>query len=410
MNNKKKWIVFTSAVIISLALGILYTWSILKSAIEKSIDLGCPGSFQWDKASLNDPYSAAVLVFAFVMIISGKVFDKFGPRITALTGGVLVTAGLFLASSSESYFTWIVGYGILVGAGIGFGYAVITPVVLKWFPPEKTGLIAGIIVAGIGVSSVYMAPLFSLLIQNNGISYALSFYAVIFAVVVGVFSFMLFNPPKSPENTTDINTTKNNENDIKLTQLLRKPEFYILWITYFIGAGAGLMVISFVTEMVKKGLEEQAFLGVSILAIGNSGGRILGGYLSDKIGRIRTLLCMFSFQAFLMILCGIFIEKGMDTFTLLAAATLIGVNYGSNLSLYPSIAKDLWGLKNFGTNYGLLFTAWGLGGFILSRVSQMIKSVTGSLEYSFLLGGALLIAGIFALILLKKYLGQNKTN
>ena len=409
MNNRKKWVVFTSAVIISLALGILYTWSILKSAIEKSIDLGGPGSFQWDKASLNDPYSAAVLVFAFVMIISGKVFDKLGPRITALTGGILVTAGLFLASSSESYLTWIIGYGILVGAGIGFGYAVITPVVLKWFPPEKTGLIAGIIVAGFGLSSVYMAPLFSYLIKSNGVSYALSFYAVIFAVVVGVFSFLLFNPPGSTENTAG-KDTNNNENDIQLTQVLQKPEFYILWITYFIGAGAGLMVISFVTEMVKKGLGEQAFLGVAILAVGNSGGRILAGYLSDKIGRIRTLLIMFIFQAFLMVLCGIFIDKGMDTVMLLVAATLIGMNYGSNLSLYPSITKDLWGLKNFGSNYGILFTAWGLGGFILSRVSQMIKSVTGSLEYSFLLGGALLMIGTFALIFLKKYLKQNKTN
>jgi nitrate/nitrite transporter NarK len=111
-----------------------------------------------------------------------------------------------------------------------------------------------------------------------------------------------------------------------------------------------------------------------------------------------------------MVLCGIFIDKGIDTFMLLVAATFIGMNYGSNLSLYPSITTDLWGLKNFGSNYGILFTAWGLGGFILSRVSQMIKSVTGSLEYSFLLGGALLTIGTFALIFLKKYLKQNKTN
>jgi len=404
MGNKKKWVVFASAVIISLALGILYTWSILKSAIEKSIDIGGPGAFQWDKATLNDPYSVAVLVFAFVMIISGKIFDKLGPRITALTGGILVTAGLLIAGSSVRYEMWIIGYGILVGSGIGFGYAVITPVVLKWFPPEKTGLIAGIIVAGFGLSSVYMAPLFSFLINKNGISYALSFYAVFFAVIVGIFSFLLFNPPtgKNIEN----NSVNKSDSDITVSQLLIKPEFYILWITYFIGAGAGLMVISFVTEMVKKGLGEEAFLGVVILAIGNSGGRILGGYLSDKIGRIITLLIMFLFQSLLMILCGLFIDKGMSTAVLLLSATLIGLNYGSNLSLFPSLTKDLWGLKNFGVNYGFLFTAWGLGGFILSRVSQMIKTVTGSLEYSFILGGILLAIGSIPILYMNRILKQ----
>jgi MFS transporter, OFA family, oxalate/formate antiporter len=400
MGNKKKWIVFTSAVIISLALGILYTWSILKSAIEKSIDLGGQQAFQWDKSSLNDPYSVAVLVFAFVMIISGKVFDKLGPRITSLIGVALVTLGLFTAGLSQSYEMWILGYGILVGAGIGFGYAVITPVVLKWFPPEKTGLIAGIIVAGFGLSSVYMAPLFSYLINLKSISYALCFYSVIFAAVAGFFSFFLFNPPED-KNQKD-NTATKTENDFRASQLLMKPEFYILWITYFIGAGSGLMVISFVTEMVKKGLAENAFLGVAILAIGNSGGRILAGFISDKIGRTNTLLIIFFFQAVLMILCGIFIDKGMGTAMLLLSATLIGMNYGSNLSVYPSITKDLWGLKNFGVNYGILFTAWGLGGFTLSRVSQMIKSVTGSLEYSFLLGGILLIVGTIPLMFLDK--------
>jgi len=406
MDNKKKWVVFTSAVLISLVLGILYTWSILKSAIEKSIDLGDTGAFQWDKASLNDPYSVAVLVFAFVMIISGKVFDKLGPRITSLTGGVLVTAGLLLASSSERYEIWIIGYGILVGAGIGFGYAVITPVVLKWFPPEKTGLIAGIIVAGFGLSSVYMAPLFSYLINSKGIFHALSFYAVIFAVVVGFFSFMLFNPPQK-KNNCNIETV-NPGDELKVSQILIKPEFYILWITYFIGAGAGLMVISFVTEMVKNGLGEEAFLGVVILAVGNSGGRIFAGYLSDKIGRTTTLFIMFLFQASLMIICGLFIDNGMSLVMLMVSATLIGFNYGSNLSLYPSITKDLWGLKNFGVNYGLLFTAWGLGGFIMSRVSQMIKSATGSLEYSFLLGGILVVIGSILILFLNKIIKHPK--
>ena len=196
------------------------------------------------------------------------------------------------------------------------------------------------------------------------------------------------------------------KDDIKVSEILTKSEFYILWMLFFIGSGAGLMVIGFVTDMVKKGLGEQAFLGVAIIAIGNSGGRILAGYLSDKIGRLRTLLIMFVFQCLLMVVSALVTDKGISSVLLLVMATFIGLNYGSNLSLFPSITKDLWGLKNFGINYGVLFTAWGVGGFVLSRVSQMIKAVTGSLEYSFWLAGILLAIGSILLLFFEKLMKQ----
>jgi len=403
--ERKKWIVFTAAILISLALGILYTWSILKSTIEASINQGASNGIKWDISSLNDPYSVAILVFAFVMIISGKVFDKLGPKITSLIGGALVTAGLLLAASSTGYGSWILGYGVLVGAGIGFGYAVITPVTIKWFPPNKTGLITGMVVAGFGLSSVYMAPLFSFLIKDFGLSYTLTVYAIAFAVVVGICSFLLLNPPKAEAGTVILNKTSSKD-DIKVSDIFKKSEFYILWILFFIGSGSGLMVIGFVTDMVKKGLGEQAFLGVAIIAIGNSGGRVLAGYLSDKIGRLRTLLIMFLFQFTLMVIAALVTDKGISSVLLLVMATFIGFNYGSNLSLFPSITKDLWGMKNFGSNYGVLFTAWGLGGFVLSRLSQMIKASTGSLEYSFWLASMLLGAGTLLLIFFDRKMKQ----
>lgn len=403
--SKKKWVVFTASIFISLALGVLYTWSILKSAIEASVNIGGPNTFQWSLAAINDPYSVAVLSFAFVMIISGKVFDKFGPRITSLTGGILITLGLLLAASSTSYVSWILGFGILVGGGIGFGYSVITPATINWFPPEKTGLIAGFVVGGSGLSAVFIAPLFSFLIKSNGLSYALYVYALIFAIIVGTCSFLLFSPPESGIHAPAFNHASHKDN-IKLSDILKKSEFYILWILFFIGSGAGLMVIGFITDMVKKGLGEEAFLGVVIIAIGNSGGRVAAGYLSDKIGRLKTLLIMFLFQCVLMVISALVTEQSISIVLLLLVATFIGFNYGSNLSLFPSITKDLWGMKNFGINYGALFTAWGIGGFVLSRVSQMIKATTGSLEYSFWLAGVLLAIGSILLFLFERLMKQ----
>ena len=139
---------------INLALGVLYTWSMFKGAIEKE--------FGWQGSQLNDPYAICCLVFAFTMIIAGRCQDKFGPRLTASIGGLLVGLGLILISTTHSYAAWILGFGVLVGVGIGFGYSSATPPALKWFPPTRTGLIAGLVVAGFGLAPVYLASRFRL--------------------------------------------------------------------------------------------------------------------------------------------------------------------------------------------------------------------------------------------------------
>ncbi len=157
-------------------------------------------------------------------------------------------------------------------------------------------------------------------------------------------------------------------------EILRQPKFWLLWVIYFIGAGAGLMVISSVSGMAKKTMGEQAFIAVAVMALGNAGGRIIAGILSDKIGRRWTLMLVLLIQAALMFIA-IPVTASTDgpKFVIVLVATFIGFNYGANLSLFPSFAKDLWGLKNFGMNYGVLFTAWGVGGFVLSRVQQMLR-------------------------------------
>ncbi|MCP4715155.1 MAG: OFA family MFS transporter, partial [Deltaproteobacteria bacterium] len=138
--KNKGWSVAYAGIGINLALGILYAWSIFKGAIKESIEAGGAGAFNWDLAKLNDPYAVCCLVFAFSMILAGKCQDKIGPRITAMIGGVLVGAGFLWISQSTSYAAWVVGFGVLAGAGIGFGYSSATPPALKWFPASKTGL------------------------------------------------------------------------------------------------------------------------------------------------------------------------------------------------------------------------------------------------------------------------------
>jgi nitrate/nitrite transporter NarK len=139
------------------------------------------------------------------------------------------------------------------------------------------------------------------------------------------------------------------------------------------------------------------------MAIGNAGGRVIAGLVSDKIGRRNTLLLVFLFQACLMI-AAVFITGGMATPLLLVLlATFIGFNYGAGLCLFPSYAKDLWGLKNFGINYGCLFTAWGVGGLVLVRLAEMLKVATGDFNYCFYVACGLLVFAALLTFALKDH-------
>ena len=391
------WVVTFAGTGINLALGILYTWSVFKAAISKD--------FGWDSTKLNDPYALCCLVFAFAMILAGRCQDKFGPRVTAFIGGLLVGAGLLWVSTTTSYSAWVVGFGVLVGMGIGFGYSSATPPALKWFPPSKTGMIAGLVVAGFGLASVYIAPLSRYLLDQYGVLGAMRFYGVAFIVVVCGFSLLLVNPPAGYV-TGGASAKKKAAAAVAAaspSEMLRSRTFYLLWLMYFIGSGAGLMVISSVSGMAKKSMGASAFIAVAVLAIGNAAGRIVAGILSDKIGRRWTLMIVLLIQAVLMFVA-IPVTESQTTaaVVIVLIATFIGFNYGANLSLFPSFTKDLWGLKSFGMNYGIVFTAWGVGGFVLSRVQQMLTTSSGgSYRSSFIAAGILLIIGAGMTFLLK---------
>jgi MFS family permease len=136
-----------------------------------------------------------------------------------------------------------------------------------------------------------------------------------------------------------------------------------------------------------------AFLAVAIMAVGNAAGRIVAGVLSDRIGRSRTLFVMLASQALMMFAAVPIVSSGGTAPALLVLlATFIGFNYGTNLALFPSFAKDFWGLKNFGTNYGVLFSAWGIGGFVMGRVSEMLQARSaGSFDSCFISAGLCLV-------------------
>lgn len=397
--KNKGWIVVFAGLGINLALGVLYTRSVVSK--------GIPDVWGWSEAAKSLPYSVACLVFSLVMVPAGSMQDRIGPRTVASIGGLLVGIGLLTASQTTTTLGFIFGFGILAGAGIGFGYASATPPAVKWFPAARTGLIAGIVVSGFGLASVYVAPLVKTLIQAYSLSTTLMILGVGFLVIVVGLAQFLQPPPIGyiPAGTPPVPANKSAAKmEYHPKEMLKTWQFYALWFMYACGAGAGLMIISKLAKIaeIQSGVS-LGFVLVAILAVGNGGGRIVAGILSDKIGRKTTLISCFVLQAVIILLLS---QAGSDnvlgsSLVLGILSALVGANYGANLALFPSITKDYYGIRNFGVNYGLVFTAWGLGGFTLSLLAGQVYDRTQSFTFAYYCSAALLVAAALMALCLK---------
>lgn len=388
--NRRGWIATFAGTGINLALGVLYTWSVISK--------GVPETWGWSETEKSLPYAIACLVFCLVMVPAGKMQDALGPRLVARIGGVLGGLGLLLASQTTTPLGYILGFGVLAGAGIGFGYASATPPAVKWFPDSKTGLVAGVVVSGFGLASVYAAPLARWLTEAYGLPTMVLVFGFGFLVVVNGLAHWLMPPPKGYQPAgaggAPARACAVAARDFAPTEMLRTWQFYALWFMYACGAGAGLMIIS---KLAKIALDQAGlslgFVLVAVLAIGNGGGRIVAGTVSDRIGRKATLGLCFAMQAGLIVLLASTRQGGLlaQPVPLAILSALIGANYGANLALFPSMTKDYYGRKNFGVNYGLVFTAWGLGGFLLSLLAGRVYDQTRAFTFAYYLSAALLV-------------------
>ncbi len=383
------WRVTFAGLGINLALAIMYTWSVISK--------GVPDEWGWTQAQKTWPFSLSCLVISLVMVLAGQMQDKLGPRLVATIGGILVGSGMILASFTTTPLGYVLGFGVLTGAGIAFAYASATPPAVKWFPPAKTGMIVGIVVSGFGLAPVYAAPLATWLIDNFGLARAVMVLGVAFLVVVsGLAQFLKvppagYVPPGTPPRPAGGGAA--GKENYRPWEMLRTWQFYVLWFMYACGAGAGLMIISMIAKIasVQAGLE-LGFVLVAVLAIGNGVGRIVAGMVSDKIGRTATMVICFVLQAVaILLLSQTTLGSPLANPVVLAVVSaLVGANYGANMALFPSLTKDYYGLKNLGVNYGLMFTSWGFGGFLLSQLAGEVYDQTGSFNFAYYCSAVLL--------------------
>ncbi len=416
---------------------------------------------------LKYAFSICILSFALVMVVAGRVQDVLGPRIPALIGGVLMALGFFLASVMNHRIVVLVCHaglcavvalllislvgllrkrldpqaaqseasvplavavlvsvagvlvgdqyvgrlaefdkvallwgtiGFLAGAGIGFAYVCPIAALVKWFPTAK-GLVSGIAVAGFGFGAYIIkdptvgAPPF---FRAHGITSFFLVHGLVCLVVVSLGALLLRNPPGTPPKFTTESSWQ---------ETLTRPAFYTLWLMFFSGALAGLMVISIIAEFAKEQLIAAAggsaalsrpqldtlaakgAAAVGWLAIFNAVGRVFWGLVSDRVGRTLTFVVMFLFQAGMM-----FVLARMNTeLSLAVAASIVGFNFGGNFALFPSATADLFGARNLGANYGWVFTSYGIAGVFGVAAGNTAKIMTGSYAAAFQLAGGLCV-------------------
>lgn len=387
----KKWIVTSAAISINLILGVLYIWSIVGKALMKELN--------WSSTQASLPYTVCIATFAFVMIFAGKLQDVKGPRLGALLGGLLVGSGLLLTGFVKSPLVMAITFGVMVGAGIGFGYASTTPAAVKWFPSSKKGLISGLVVSGVGFAAVYISPLTNMLITDHGISKTFIILGLGSVIILVSLSQFLVNPPAgysaevgSSHTSKKTSISSVEKRDFEWRKMLKTVAFYKLWIMYAFTASAGLMIIGHLAIIAKQQAKwENGFYLVVFLAIFNTLGRIIGGMACDKFGYIRVMRVTFLIQAVNMLLFNYYLSPT----TLAIGAAFTGLSYGALFSIFPVTSAEFFGMKNLGVNYGLLFTSWGCAGVIGPLMAAKILDSTGSYNASYIISAALLIvAGI----------------
>jgi OFA family oxalate/formate antiporter-like MFS transporter len=366
-NPINRWWRVVGGLSMNLALGTLYGWSVFVAPLE--------ARFGWKRADTSMVFTIAVIVFALSFVAAGRIQDKFGPLPCSLAGGILVSLGFYLCSYTTSLTYLYVCFGVIAGLGNGFGYSTPIPVMAKWFP-DKRGLAVGLAVGGYGAGSAIFGPLSQLkLIPAYGLSATFQILGAIFFVMTMIGALLLRNPPSgyqpagwSPAQVKNAASAR----EFTPGEMLRTRTFYLMWVGYALGCSAGLMVISQLVPFAKSvGIAAAALTTMTLVvgAFGNASGRILSGWMSDRLGRINVLRAMIGIS---MVAMPALYAAGRNVALLYAAVFVVYWCYGTQLSVNGVAASDFWGTRNAGVNYGILFTAWGVAGIIGPRIGGVL--------------------------------------
>jgi len=367
-----RWVFVILGLIINLCLGSIYAWSVFRKPLEELFSVGATESLL--------PFILFLAFFAALMPVTGPFLDKYGPRLFTIIGGIIVGVGWILGGKASSMTQLAIYYGIIGGIGVGIAYNCPIGVAGRWFP-DRRGLAVGLTVLGFGISALITAPLARSLIESNGPLATLLYFGIAFLIIIVILGIPLKFPPAGwkPAGWTPPPAAVATK-DLKAGEMLSTGGFYGLWLCYIIGTLAGLMAIgvsSSVGQEIFKLSAATAALYVSIFAVFNGVGRPIFGYLVDKINARNAALISFIIIFITAILLGKFSGSASSTLYLVCFCGL-WLCLGGWLAIAPAATGAYFGTKFYGPNYGLVFTAYGIGAIIGNLLAGRLRDLTGS--------------------------------
>ena len=381
-----RWTIAIAGVFMQVALGAVYAWSVFRVPLTSQ--------FGWSTSEVTLTFTISIFVLGIAAFFGGLWQNRTGPRVVALTGGVLYGLGVFLASFSNNKLWWLyLSYGLIGGIGLGFSYIVPVAVLVKWFP-DRRGLITGIAVGGFGAGALITAPVATALIQSVGVLTTFAYLGIAYLIVTVVAGLFMQNPPDGwrPDGwmPTASQTSQRSRSDYTLGEALKTWQWYALWLLLFLNTFAGISIISQEAPIFEELLGASAIVAASmvgIASIGNAFGRVFWASVSDLITRRATFFVMFVIQVLVF-----WFLPSITAVTLMAiVAFVVLMCYGGGFGTMPAFAADYFGSKNVGPIYGLMLTAWGAASVVGPGLIAYMRQTTGSYR-----GALHIIAGVMA--------------
>ncbi|MEQ9671992.1 L-lactate MFS transporter [Coleofasciculus sp. G2-EDA-02] len=394
-----RWLFIPLGLIVLLCLGTVYSWSIFSGPFEEELNTQ-PGAILL-------PFLVLGVTFTIVMPITGLYMNRCSPRILTGIGGIIVGIGYLLSSQVTNLPLLVISYGLITGIGVGMTYGVPLVVAARWFPDRK-GFAVGMTVVGFGLSPLLTAPLAFNLIRGNaqlgipslGIRTTFIILGIAFTAIILVISTTLKMPPPrwKPAGWTppETGTGGDGERDRVLNlPMVQTQTFYGLWSCYIIGTFVGLTAIATTAQIGLEiaGLEPEALtLAVPLFAVFNGIGRPLFGWLND---RLKPKLTIILINVLILIASIIMLNTSQgEPVNFLVAFSLFWFCLGAWLAVAPAATLSFFHLDNYPSNYGLMFTAFGIGGLAGIFTAGGLKAIFGSFAPFFWVTSLAAIAAI----------------
>jgi OFA family oxalate/formate antiporter-like MFS transporter len=344
-------------------------------------------------ASAQSVFSVYMVVFTIVFMLGGKLLHKFGTLVPTLLGSLLFASGFLLAGMLPiSQWSLILSIGTLSAAGLGLAYVSPMYVAQKVFA-DKKALMTGVTIAGFGMSALIFSFVSEFLLDKGfDVSRIFRTYGSLFALAgIAASLGIKVDLPKGNESASH-----------GVLSLFKSSSYWMLFFTMFGGLFAGLLVI---TNIKTIGLEWgvplwAAILGVPVISLSNAMGRVIWGAYAHVKGESNGVILSLLVQAMALMMAVLFVRSPVP---FLVFAAIIGINYGANLVLFPSLSTTLWGVEAFGHVYPLIFLCNAFAGFLAPIFGGRMFDLTSQYSISLLVASAIcLVSSAYFYLLWKR--------